>query len=66
MSANDSLSDTQEKMQEYVENKVRLGWLINRMSQTVEIYRLEQAVEVVSIPCTLSGEDMLPEFELKI
>ena len=66
MSANDSLKDAQEKMQEYMDNDVRLGWLINRMGKTVEIYRLGQTVEVVSIPCRLSGEDVLPGFILEI
>ncbi|MGF1492027.1 MAG: Uma2 family endonuclease [Microcoleaceae cyanobacterium] len=50
MSPNDSLRDAQEKMQEYMDNQVRLGWLINRVGQTVEIYRLAQAVQTVKIP----------------
>ena len=29
MSKTDSLKDTQEKMQEYMDNGVKLGWLIN-------------------------------------
>jgi Uma2 family endonuclease len=71
-SATDSLSDLQSKMQDYLDNQVRLGWLINPQNQQVEIYRLGQAKEVrtlgaqLSLPSTLSGEDVLPEFSLRI
>ena len=34
--------------------------------QTVEIYRTDQAVEVISFPVTLAGEDVLPGFTLEI
>jgi Uma2 family endonuclease len=64
LSPSDSLKDTQEKMKEYRDNGARLGWLINRKSRQVEIYRQEQGVEVVENPVTLSGEDVLPGFLL--
>ena len=44
MSPSDSLKSTQAKMQEYIENQVKLGWLIERKSRYVEIYRLEKSV----------------------
>ncbi|MBW4686694.1 MAG: Uma2 family endonuclease [Komarekiella atlantica HA4396-MV6] len=44
--------------------ELRLGWLINPQEQQVKIYRPGQSVEVVAIPTLLSGEEMLPEFEL--
>ena len=56
----------QEKMREYIDNGVRLGWLINRKSQQVEIYRQEQEVEVLESPVTLSGEDILQRFILNL
>ncbi len=52
-------------MQEYRENGVRLGWLIDPKMQQVEIYR-SQAVEVLQSPTTLSGEDVLPGFVLDL
>jgi Uma2 family endonuclease len=64
LSPSDSLKDTQEKMKEYRDNGARLGWLINRKSRQVEIYRQGQDVEVVENPVTLSGEDVLPGFAL--
>lgn len=65
-SATDTLSDLQAKMQDYLDNKVRLGWLIDPQNQQVEIYRLGQPKEVRSLPTTLSGEAVLPEFSLRV
>jgi Uma2 family endonuclease len=66
MSPSDRLSDVQAKMQEYLNSGVRLGWLIDRTTRRVEIYRLGQAVEVLEAPQTLSGEDVLPGFVLSL
>jgi len=65
-SPSDRLQPLQTKMQEYLNSGLRLGWLINPKDQQVEIYRLGQSVEVVSIPTTLSGETVLPGFELSL
>jgi Uma2 family endonuclease len=53
-------------MQEYLDNGTRLGWLINRKTREVEIYRQGQAVEILTNPESLSGENMLPEFSLNL
>ena len=66
LSPSDSLKVAQEKMREYIDNGVRLGWLINRKSQQVGIYRQGQEVEVLESPVTLSGEDVLQGFILNI
>jgi Uma2 family endonuclease len=66
MSPTDSLKDTQDKMQEYMENQVKLGWLINRKTRQVEIYRQGQEVEILESPTQLSGEDILPGFVLNL
>ncbi len=66
LSLSDSLKVIQEKMQEYRDNGTRLGWLINRKSRQVEIYRLNQEVEVIKSPATLSGENVLPGFVLNL
>jgi Uma2 family endonuclease len=39
MSPTDTLKETQDKMQEYMDNQVRLGWLFNPITRRVEIYR---------------------------
>ncbi len=66
MSPSDSLKETQDKMKEYRDNGARLGWLINRKSRQVEIYRPNQEVEVLDSPATISGEDVLPGFILNL
>ncbi|WP_293352276.1 MULTISPECIES: Uma2 family endonuclease [unclassified Microcoleus] len=66
MSPSDSLKETQDKMKEYRDNGTVLGWLINRKSRQVEIYRPNQEVEVLESPLTVSGEDILPGFVLNL
>jgi Uma2 family endonuclease len=66
MSPTDSLKDTQDKMEEYMNNQVKLGWLINRKTRRVEIYRQGQEKEVLECPTELSGEDILPGFVLNL
>lgn len=65
-SATDELETLQQKMQEYMENKVRLGWLINPQQRTVEIYRQGQPKETQESPGSLSGENVLPGFVLDL
>ena len=65
-SETDRMKTLRDKMKEYMENQVRLGWLIDRKNRKVEIYRLNQQVEVLDNPATLSGEDVLPGFILDL
>ncbi|MFP5275404.1 Uma2 family endonuclease [Coleofasciculus sp.] len=66
MSPSDTLPETKAKMQEYMENQVRLGWLLYRPTRRVEIYRQGQTVEILENPTQLSGEDVLPGFILDL
>ncbi|MHC5676326.1 Uma2 family endonuclease [Nostoc sp.] len=66
LSLSDSLKATQEKMREYRDNGAILGWLINRKSRQVEIYRQGKEVEVLDSPAALSGEDVLRGFILNL
>jgi Uma2 family endonuclease len=66
MSPTDSLMTTQNKMQEYMENGVKLGWLINPNTHSAEIYRQGQSVEILQSPIKLLGEDILPGFALNL
>lgn len=65
-SGSDTLQPLQAKMQEYLDNGARLGWLIDPQQQQVEIYRGGQTVEILAQPNQLSGEDVLPGFVLKL
>ena len=63
---NQRYEDLQAKMQEYLDNGVRLGWLIEPSAKIVEIYRQDKQVEILNNPQTLSGEDVLPGFVLNL
>ena len=65
-SASDSLKDSQEKMEEYMENGARLGWLIDPKNKRVYVYRPDNRVETLKNPETISGADVLQGFELDL
>ncbi len=65
-SESDSLKVLQDKMEEYINNGTKLGWLIDRKERKVYIYRPEIAVEKLDNPSTLSGEDILSGFVLDL
>jgi Uma2 family endonuclease len=65
-SPSDSLKVLQNKMQEYVDNGIRLGWLLDPQEQLVEVYRQRQEKEVLSSPTNLSEEEVLPSFVLDL
>ncbi|MEM7761036.1 MAG: Uma2 family endonuclease [Cyanobacteria bacterium P01_A01_bin.40] len=66
LSPSDNLTKTQEKMQEYLDNGMVLGWLINPVQQQVEIYRQGKQVETLNAPDSLSGENILSGFVLNL
>lgn len=65
-SATDDLEPLIAKMQEYMDNGVRMGWLINPQERAVEIYRQGQPKQTLEAPSTVSGEDVLPGFVLDL
>ena len=65
-SRTDNLRVLQEKMLEYMESGVRLGWMFDPQNQQVAIYRPGEAVEVRELPTELSGEEVLPGFTLQV
>lgn len=65
-SRTDSLSDLQEKMLEYRANGVRLGLLINPQAQQVEIYRVNQEVEILQSPTAVNCDEVLSGFILDL
>jgi Uma2 family endonuclease len=59
-SPSDRLSDLQDKMQEYIDNGARLGWLIDPLEKRVHIYHLNQPVELLDDPPSVWGDPVLP------
>ena len=65
-SATDRLKDAKEKMVDWMANGCQLGWLIDPTNQTTYIYRPAQEPETVTGLGILSGESVLPGFELDL
>jgi Uma2 family endonuclease len=65
-SKSDSLRSLQDKMQEYIDNGVQLGFLLNPQGKQVGIYRQGREKDVLNAPTQLSGEAVLPGFILKL
>ncbi|MDZ7897857.1 MAG: Uma2 family endonuclease [Arcicella sp.] len=67
MSENDLLSELQKKMEEYIENGVLLGWLVNPKTEEVFIYREDGTIaKVIGFNNKLSGENILKGFEFDL
>ena len=67
VSESDSQKDTEAKLTEYIANGCRLSWLINLKTQTAKVYRANGSIDVITdFTKTLSGEDVLPGFELTL
>lgn len=65
-SDSDRLPILRKKMQEYIENGVRLAWLIDPIEKRVHVYRANGSVDVLEAPKNVSGEDVLKGFVLDL
>jgi Uma2 family endonuclease len=65
-SQSDRLKQLQAKMQSYVDNGVRLGWLIDPQASQVHVYQPGRAIETLEAPETISNIQILPEFLLDL
>ncbi len=65
-SRTDPLPFLHRKMEEYIANGARLGWLIDPYQKRVYIYRPGEPVEQLDNPQTVSGDAELPGFVLEV
>lgn len=65
-SATDRLSYLRAKLQEFVDNGVRLGWLIDPLERRVEAYRPDQEPVMFENPASVSGDPELAGFVLDL
>jgi Uma2 family endonuclease len=65
-SPSDTVSSLQTKMEEYIQNGARLGWLIDPDRRRVHVYRPDREVEVLKNPSAVSGDPELPGFTLEL
>jgi len=61
-SLSDRLPDLEEKMEEYIANGARLGWLLDPIDNVAIIYRSGQLPERIDKPTILAGDSILPGF----
>ena len=60
MSPTDDLAELQQKMVEYMDCGIKLGWLICPDEKQVEVYHQGKDKEILNNPQSLSGENILP------
>jgi Uma2 family endonuclease len=65
-SISDSLGTIQAKMDEYLTNGVRLGWLLDSAARQVFVYRPGEPVQCLTGLECISGEPELPGFVLDL
>jgi Uma2 family endonuclease len=65
-SPSDRLSRVQQKMREWIENGVQLGWLLDADNRTAYVYRPGHAPETVVEPERLEGERPVARFVLEL
>jgi Uma2 family endonuclease len=65
-SPSDRLKDLHEKMEEYIANGARLGWLIDPLEKRVYVYQPGQPVTTLDDPASVSGDPVLPGFVLQV
>jgi Uma2 family endonuclease len=65
-SPSDRLPKVHAKMQEYIANGARLGWLLDPERKQVHIYRPRVAVRTLTNPREVSGDPVLPGFRLAV
>lgn len=55
-----------EKAEFYIKHETRLVWLVYPARQIVEVYFADGSSELFTMEHTLSGGDVLPEFEMPV
>ena len=65
-SRSDSLSVLRAKMQEYMDNGARLGWLLDPENRRVYVYRPNVEAQILENPESVSAEPELTGFTLEL
>jgi Uma2 family endonuclease len=57
---------TQDKIREYLNRGVRMIWIVDPEARTVTVYRQAGEGRLLWHDATLSGEDVLPDFQCRV
>jgi Uma2 family endonuclease len=66
ISPSNTFEEIHNKLVEYFENGCRLAWVINPDEQSVLVYRQPQPDRLLKVTDALSGEEVIPGFELPV
>ena len=62
----DDLPPLLEKMEEYMASGATLGWLIDPQNRQVHVYKAGEETIILQDPAIVSGDPLLPGFELRM
>ena len=65
-SPNDTYTEVNEKALRWLEHGVQLVWVVELKARTVTVYRDRQHIRILGPEEVLSGEDVLPGFEVEV
>ncbi len=65
-SSRDEIDDSDKKLKEYRQAKVRLIWIIRPVAEVVEVYRADGTTALLTTNDLLRGEGVVPGFELPL
>ena len=66
VSPHDNAYRLERKIEQYLRAGVRLVWVVNPDLQTVRVHRAEGSVALLHADADLSGEDVLPGFQVAV
>jgi Uma2 family endonuclease len=66
LSPNEVAYDVDKKIQEYLKAGVRLVWVVNPQSRTIEVHRIGGQGTILRESDELEGEDVLPGFHTQV
>lgn len=66
MSPNDRMSDVNDKIADYLDNGVRLVWLVDPELRKVSVYRPDRSLKVFGEAASLTGGDEMPGLECRV
>ncbi len=66
VSPGDSFDEVEGKAMEYLEAGTPMVWVVRPRAKTVTVYRSLSRIRVLTSVDTLSGEDVLPGFEVRV
>ena len=66
LSPEDTASETQKKVEEYLAGGVRLIWIVEPATKTVTAYRSHQDVKVFTADQELEGGEVIPGFRIRV